>query len=263
VRSIVAVGLNYHQAESTSNETPRIAEYAQGRDYHKVIRGKLNALARWLKANEPGVECRPCVDSAPIFERDYANLAGLGWFGKNTMLINSHRGSWFFIGLLLTTAELKPSTPAIGGCGSCHKCIEACPTGAIVFEDGRWQVDARRCISYLTIEYRGEIPPEIAKRMGDWTFGCDVCQQVCPFNQPREHQPLRAAPTREPDFQNVRHWPLLIELADISYGDWDQLTQGSPVRRTGYEGIRRNARVALSNLSSAEPSTGDDELESR
>lgn len=247
VRSIVAVGLNYNQPALVEKGQARIARYALGRDYHKVIRGKLRKLSSWVVSRYPNDETRACVDSAPIFERDYANLAGLGWFGKNTMLINSQRGSWFFIGLLLTSVEFEPDQPAEGGCGTCHKCIEACPTGAIVFEDGRWQVDARRCISYLTIEHQGEIAPELREKMGDWTFGCDICQDVCPFNQPRSSQPLRAQETREPDFVSVKKWPNLVQLAQIDDATWDEVTKGSPVRRTGIEGLRRNARINLEN----------------
>jgi epoxyqueuosine reductase len=247
VRSVVAVTLNYAQPNPPVPGQPRIAKYAQGRDYHKVLRGKLKRLGQWIELVEPGAVCRPCVDSAPVFERDYARLAGLGWFGKNTMLIDSKRGSWFFIGLLLTTAEFPADAPAEGGCGTCRRCIDACPTGAIVFRDGRWQIDARRCISYLTIEHRGEIAPELAAGMGDWTFGCDVCQDVCPFNQPRANQPLRAATTTEPDFLARREWPSLVELAQIAEPQWDEVTRGSPVRRTGVEGLRRNARINLEN----------------
>jgi epoxyqueuosine reductase len=246
-RSIVAVGLNYNQPNDPEPGQPRIARYALGRDYHKVLRSKLRRLAEWIEREHPGAESRPCVDSAPIFERDYANLAGLGWFGKNTMLINSQRGSWFFIGLLLTSVAFEADKPAIGGCGSCRRCIDSCPTGAIIFEEDRWQIDARRCVSYLTIEHDGPLDPELAQGLGDWTFGCDVCQEVCPFNEPRETQPLRATTTRERDFLAKRPLPMLRETAEIDLAKWDVLTQGSPIRRTRLEGIRRNARINLQN----------------
>lgn len=246
VRSVIAVGLNYNQPNPPIEGRPRIARYAQGRDYHKVIRTKLRRLAEWIEREYPGAQCRPCVDSAPICERDFANLAGLGWFGKNTMLINSQRGSWFFLGVLLTTVEFDADPPAFGGCGTCMRCVEACPTGAIVHVDGRWQVDARSCISYLTIEHKGEIPHELADRMGPWTFGCDVCQEVCPFNQPRTNNPLRAQTTQEPDFLGRRNWPTLAEIENLPYEAWDTLTQGSAVRRTGLEGLQRNARISRS-----------------
>ena len=246
VRSIVAATLGYGQAREHVPGQARIAQYALGRDYHKVLRGKLRRLAGWISAQNPGSTARVCVDSAPVLEREYAHLAGLGWFGKNTMLIDSKRGSRFFIGLVLTTALLEADRPSVGGCGTCRACVEACPTGAIVQEEGRWQVDARRCVSYLTIEHRGEIAEELTRGMGEWTFGCDVCQDVCPFNQARISQPLRARGTREGDFL-AREWPDLASLAEIGYAQWDDLTRGSAVRRAGWEGLRRNARINLAN----------------
>ncbi len=244
-RSVVAVTLGYNRPNDFVPGRPRIARYALGRDYHKVLRGKLRRLAGWIEERHEGSRNRVCVDTAPILERDYANLAGLGWFGKNTMLIDSKRGSWFFLGLLLTTVEFTPDSPAAGSCGTCRKCVEACPTGAIVYEDRRWQIDARRCVSYLTIEHRGEIDPEFEAGIGDWTFGCDVCQEVCPFNSARESQPQRAGETREPDFQSHRQLPTLTDLADITRERWDEVTRGTALRRTGYEGLKRNARINL------------------
>lgn len=247
VKSIIAVGLNYYQGNTAQEGAPRIAKYALGRDYHKTIRSKLKKLAAFVSEAFPASLCRVCVDSAPILEREYAQRAGLGWFGKNTCLINSQRGSWFLIGILLTTAELEHTADALGGCGTCTKCIDACPTGAIVPMGDRWQVDARRCISYLTIEHRGEIADELKREVGEWTFGCDVCQDVCPFNQRRESQPLRAKVTLEPDFMKLRTWPQLEQLAVIGQEEWDTLTQGSPVRRAGLDGLQRNARINLEN----------------
>ena len=247
VRSIVAVGLNYNQDPTSDTEGPRIARYALGRDYHKTLRGKLRSVQKVIEDSQPGTLCRICVDSAPILEREFAMRAGLGWFGKNTCLINSHRGSWFFIGLLLTTAELQPSSPAVGGCGTCQICIDACPTGAIVLDQDRWQIDSRRCVSYLTIEHRGEIDPDLVKGIGDWTYGCDVCQDVCPFNKARPGQPLRASRTGEPDFRRLRTWPKLEVLANLDWNEWAEATRGSAVRRTGLEGLRRNARLNLAN----------------
>ncbi len=246
-KSIIAVALNYHQENPAVDGHPHIASYALGWDYHKVLRGKLKRLAAVIERDYPGSESRACVDSAPIFEREYAHLAGLGWFGKNTCLIDSKRGSWFFIGLLLTTVEFESDAPALGGCGTCRACIDACPTGAIVFDDGRWQVDSRSCISYLTIEHKAEIAPELAAKIGSWTFGCDVCQEVCPFNQPRESQPLRAQPTIEAGFLAKRSWPRLEQIGVLDEDEWDRLTQGSAMRRTGINGIRRNARINIDN----------------
>lgn len=245
VRSVVAVTLNYNQPNPPRPGCPRIARYALGRDYHKVLRGKLRRLASWLVSAYPEAECRACVDSAPIFERDYAHLAGLGWFGKNTMLIDSKRGSWFFIGLLLTSVEFELDSPSEGSCGKCRKCIDACPTGAIVFEENRWQVDARSCISYLTIEHKGSIEPNLSTGIGEWTFGCDVCQEVCPFNEPRTSQPLRGSMTSETNFATKRNWPTLKQLERLQSPEWDNLTRGSPVRRTGLEGLKRNAKLNL------------------
>ena len=246
-RSVIAVGINYAQPNQPVKGNPRIAMYALGRDYHKVLRGKLRRLALWLQHNRPGAKTRVCVDSAPIAERDYAQQAGLGWFGKNTCLIDSRRGSLFFIGLLLTDVPFKPDKPAVGSCGTCRKCIDACPTGAIVFEEHRWQVDARRCVSYLTIEHRGATAPNLQAGVGDWTFGCDICQEVCPFNQARDSQPERAVKTQEADFLTPREWPSLEALAGLSFEEWDRLTRGSAVRRAGYEVLKRNARINLAN----------------
>lgn len=247
-QSVLVVALNYGQIVERRPEQVKIARYALGRDYHKVVRGKLKQIENKLKSEFPGLETRVCVDSAPLMERDFAQLAGIGWFGKNTMIINSRRGSWFVLGFLLLSEQFEPSKPAEGGCGTCKACIEACPTGAIVFEEERWQVDARRCVSYLTIEHEGPIPEELAAGMGDWTFGCDICQEVCPFNAPRDSQPERAPTTSTPDFLRETQWPTLVEAAQIQEDRWDALTQGSPVRRAGLDGLRRNARINFENL---------------
>lgn len=247
VRSVVALGLNYNQ-EPYSGDV-KVARYALGRDYHKVIRGKLKRLSAVMTEFVPGETWRACVDSAPVMEREYANRAGLGWFGKNTCLINSHRGSWFLIGVLLTTAEIAFDSAAEGGCGNCRACIDACPTGAIVDRNGIWQVDALKCISYLTIEKRGELSAKEAEMVGDWTFGCDVCQEVCPFNAARDSQPLRGTVTGEPDFLDRRDFGSLENLLALSEQDWDEKTRGSAVRRAGFEGLQRNARANLENRS--------------
>ena len=251
-QSVVAVAMNYGQPNPITKGYPRIARYALGRDYHKVLRGKLKRLAAWIESEHPGAKCRRCVDSAPIFERDYANLAGLGWFGKNTCLIDSRKGSWFFIGLLLTSVPFVADSPSKGSCGTCRKCIEACPTGAIVFDEDRWQIDSRSCISYLTIEHRGNFPAELQNKIGEWTFGCDVCQEVCPFNEPRSSQPLRSSLTKVQDFLTPRAMPKLADLAEIDHERWDKLTQGSAIRRAGYQGLKRNAKANLENLSSGD-----------
>jgi epoxyqueuosine reductase len=244
VQSVIAVGLNYNQAPA---ENPKVARYAVGRDYHKVLRTKMRKLARVLDQDSEGYLWRACVDSAPVMEREYAQRAGLGWFGKNTCLINSHRGSWFFLGVLLTTALIERDAPAVGGCGSCRACLDACPTGAIVQLDDVWTVDARRCISYLTIEKRGEFSAEESVMIGDWTFGCDICQEVCPFNQPRDSQPLRAVGTRDSGFLDRRELLPLDQLVEMPVETWDEMTRGSAIRRAGYEGLKRNARANRRN----------------
>jgi epoxyqueuosine reductase len=253
--SVVVCALNYHQPTEWQPGEPRMAQYALGRDYHKVLRKKLQSLARVLANHFPEAQFRAAVDSAPMLEREFAHRAGLGWYGKNTCLIDSRTGSYFVIGSLLTTLELTPDAPSPGGCGTCRACIDACPTGAIVQFQGRWHVQSERCISYLTIEHEGEIAAELQPLMGEWTFGCDVCQDVCPFNQARDTQPERAPVTREPDFA-PRQWPNLQDISQISYENWDILTRGSPVRRAGHEGLKRNAVINLRNQLAPPPEPG-------
>lgn len=245
-KSVLAVGLNYAQSLETErvDGAPKVAKYAWGRDYHKVVRKKLRHVARWLERTHPGVGCRICVDSAPILERDYAWLAGIGWYGKNSCLINTQRGSWFFIGLLLLDAEFEQDSPAVGGCGTCSACIEACPTGALVLREGSPVafVDSNRCISYLTIEHRGDFSEEQFAMLNGWAFGCDVCQDVCPFNKPRPHQPLRGAPTKEPDFalrpQNVSPDPSFLDSATKE--SFIATYKGSALMRAGLNRMKRN-----------------------
>lgn len=240
-KSVVAVAQNYYQ--DLPDRDVKIARYALGRDYHKVVKGKLKKLAMPLL--DQGHSVRLCVDSAPILEREFAHQAGLGWFGKNTMLINSRRGSWFFIGLIITSAELAPSVPSVGGCGTCSKCIEACPTGAIVQLNGRWTVDSRSCLSYQTIENDQPIPAEIASKNPGWVFGCDICQEVCPFNEARSNQPERANATRETDFIGRAGSLTLEEFADMDDVTWDEWTRGRALRRAKVEKWRSTARVLL------------------
>lgn len=246
-RSVIMVGLNYAQSGEHRSGQPRVATYALGRDYHGVIRGKLKRVAKALQQEASAAQFRICIDSAPLLERELAVRAGLGWIGKNTMLIDSRRGSWFLLGAMLTTLDLPFDAPAIGGCGNCRTCIDACPTGCIVFEDDRWQIDARRCISYLTIEHKGPIDAALSGMVGDWTFGCDVCQAVCPFNQRRSSQPQRAQTTREPAFLERRHLPSLSESMGLTDAAWDALSIGSPIRRAKLAGWQRNVAVNLAN----------------
>jgi epoxyqueuosine reductase len=243
-KSVIVVTANYRTTHPESDA--KFANYALGLDYHTVIKSRLrNAEKLWVELL-PDAHFRPCVDSVPIPEREYAHRAGLGWFGKNTCLIDSVRGSWFFIALCLTTAELEPDQPSVGGCGSCRACIDACPTGAIVQLNGRWTVDARRCVSYLTIEKRGAFSPSESEMIGEWTYGCDICQEVCPFNQPRGTQPLRAIDTTWPEFQ-PRPIPGLAELSVIDDAEFETRFGPTAVERTGPEGLRRNALANIQN----------------
>lgn len=236
VRSVVACAAFYGGSDSPENG---IARYAQGRDYHRVLKARLKPVAEAIETSFPGARTRICVDSAPTLDRWWAHRAGLGWFGKNTMLIDSRRGSFFLIGLVLTDAVLEFDAPAIGGCGECRRCVEACPTGAIKTMGGRWIVDANDCIAYHTIENRAEtIPPTHG-----WIFGCDVCQEVCPFNTTRESQPLRNPLPKIADLADRRAFP---DGAAMMHETWDEATRGSATRRATLPMWRRNARAARS-----------------
>ena len=216
-----------------------IARYALGRDYHKLMRKRLQRLAAWLESETRPSSYRVFVDSAPVLERALARNAGLGWIGKHTNLLDRSDGSWFLLGEIYTDLPLPCDAPVTPHCGSCRACIDVCPTQAIV---GPYELDARRCISYLTIELRGSIPVEFRRAIGNRIFGCDDCQLVCPWNR-------YARPTDEPDFQ-PRHSldsAALLELFAWTREDWEERTKGSALRRAGYEGWRRNLAVALGN----------------
>ena len=179
-RSVVCVGLVYGAAQTPGPEGVRVARYAAGEDYHQVLRDKLHALLDHGRRLDPAFDGRAFVDSAPVMDRYWAERAGLGWRGKNTLLLNKRLGSFLFLGELLVKAELEPDLPGTDHCGSCTRCLDACPTGALVEP---YLLDARRCISYWTIEHRGELDPAQEAATGEWLFGCDVCQAVCPWNR--------------------------------------------------------------------------------
>ena len=228
-------------AEEMLDRSPHayVSRYALGRDYHKVLRARLKRLAEFIRARVGGSGYRVFVDSAPVLEKPLAQNAGLGWIGKHTNLLNANAGSWFFLGELFTDIPLPVDKPATDHCGSCRACIDVCPTGAIV---APYVLDARRCISYLTIEMRGSIPEEYRRAIGNRVFGCDDCQLVCPWNK-------FATPSGEADFA-ARHGldvALLVDLFRWSEADWDAGTRGSALRRAGYEGWLRNLAVALGN----------------
>ncbi|MGH8320847.1 MAG: tRNA epoxyqueuosine(34) reductase QueG [Gammaproteobacteria bacterium] len=216
-----------------------IARYALGRDYHKLLRARLQKLADRIQQHVGPFGYRAFTDSAPVLEKALARNAGLGWIGKHTNLINKDAGSWFFLGELFTDLPLPVDAPATDHCGSCHACLDVCPTQAIV---APYQLDARRCIAYLTIEYKGSIPLEFRTAIGNRVFGCDDCQLFCPWNK-------FARPTGETDFK-PRHGldnTQLLELFNWTEEDFLQRTAGSAIRRVGYEGWLRNIAVALGN----------------
>ena len=257
LRSAVVVALNYYQDEDEGEGAGVIARYALGRDYHKVIKAKLLKLLRFVEseAGHALPAARAYVDTGPVLERELAQRAGLGWFGRNTMLVNPKRGSFFFLGSLLLELELQYDAPfAEEHCGTCSACVSACPTGALLGRDesGAPVMDARRCISYLTIENRGPIPVELRPLIGNRIYGCDICQDVCPWNSPKFVQLSGEADFARRDYVVNRR---LVDLMRMSYDDWDAYTRGSAIRRAGYAGFRRNVAVALGNwlAQSAEP----------
>jgi epoxyqueuosine reductase len=216
-----------------------ISRYALGRDYHKVLRARLQKLVERIEATAGPFQHRVFSDSAPVLEKALAEKAGLGWIGKHTNLIGQDSGSWFFLGEVYTDLPLPLDRPGTNHCGTCQACLDICPTQAIV---APYQLDARRCISYLTIELRGSIPEEFRPLIGNRIYGCDDCQLVCPWNR-------FAHPTAEPDF-TPRHGldtPELIELFSWSEAEFLQHTEGSAIRRIGYECWLRNIAVALGN----------------
>ena len=254
-KSVIVTALNYHatgkadgsNADTTvSSANGRVASYANGTaDYHDVIRKMLKQLGAVLHEVVPGSRTRPVVDTAPLLERDFAKIAGLGWFGKNTMLINKHAGSWLFLGVLLTDVELQPDAPHdTSHCGTCTRCLDACPTDAFV---APYVLDARKCISYLTIELRDEpIPTELREGMQNWIFGCDVCQDVCPWNR-------KASDTSVPEFQPAADLsPLDLQwLLSLSDDEFRKRFHKTPFDRPGRSGLLRNAAIAAGNSGDA------------
>jgi epoxyqueuosine reductase len=216
-----------------------VSRYALGRDYHKVLRGRLRRLGRWIEASAGASRPRVFVDSAPVLEKALARNAGLGWIGKHTNLLHRDTGSWFFLGELYTDLALPVDEPATNHCGTCRACIDVCPTQAIV---APYELDARRCISYLTIELKGSIPEEFRTAMGNRIYGCDDCQLVCPWNKFARY-------SAEADFlpRHQLDGARLTELFAWSEADWSQRMLGSPIRRIGYESWLRNIAVALGN----------------
>ncbi|MBD2773518.1 tRNA epoxyqueuosine(34) reductase QueG [Iningainema sp. BLCCT55] len=241
VRSLICVALNYYtpKLRPTDNSYAKISRYAWGRDYHKVLHKKLKALSNWLQGFGQGIQARYYADTGPVQDKAWAQTAGIGWIAKNGNVITREYGSWVFLGEILTNLELTSDRPHTEHCGSCTRCIEACPTNAIT---SPFVVDANRCIAYHTIENRAEkLPPTITPHMQGWVAGCDICQDVCPWNQ------RFAQETDVDEFQpypgNIA--PLLVELAEISNEEWEQRFPASALRRIKPEMLRRNARANL------------------
>ena len=238
-RSIICVGKLYNQAPPPQRDGHAIfSRYAWGRDYHDVLREALEQLAHKLAVVQQH-QWKICVDTAPLLERSYSRQAGLGWIGRNTCLINEPLGSWFFLGELITTLELPPDAPPPDRCGTCMRCIEACPTQALVPQGDEWTLDARRCISYLNIELHGPIPAEQQPWLGPRVFGCDICQEVCPWN-------ARAPETSDQAFRPLYDpAPPLEELAALAAEQFRERFRGTPVMRAKFEGMRRNVAAAM------------------
>jgi epoxyqueuosine reductase len=239
VRSIVCVAMNYYVdvKHSDDQRTGKISRYAWGDDYHELVGSRIEQLASWMEEEFPACRTRTYVDTGPIMEKAWAQRVGIGWIGKHSNLITQDRGSWVFLGEVLTTLELSPDQPATDHCGTCTLCIDACPTNAIVEP---YVVDSHRCLSYLTIEHRGEIGEEFRDSLNGWIYGCDICQEVCPWNQ------RFAAETQEPGFHPRDHAisPVLDGWAEMTAEEFQSMFKGSPIKRTKHEGLVRNVRAA-------------------
>jgi epoxyqueuosine reductase len=240
-RSVILVSMNYHWPieETDSEGRGRVSRYARGRDYHKVMRKRLQKAELILRDEFGAQATRVCVDSAPLLERSLAASAGLGWIGKNTMLIDERLGSWTFLAALLCDLDLPGDTPVSDRCGNCTACLDACPTQAFP-EPG--VLDASKCISYLTIEHKGEVDKDLAEQMGDHVFGCDICQEVCPWNN-------KAPVTMIDDFRprDQVTAPILSDLLKLDEAGFLDRFAGTPVIRAGLEGMKRNTGIAQEN----------------
>ena len=245
-RSVIVCAINYNTAQPCSTQVPDpnrgwISRYAWSReDYHEAVLRKLRAVeARLREAASPALQTLCYVDTGPVVERVYAKYAGVGWIGKNTCILNQKLGSWLFLGVILTSLELSPDIPAPDRCGSCTRCIDACPTQALI---APYQLDSNRCISYLTIEKRGAVPEALRAGMGRHLIGCDICQDVCPWNQ---RSPATTAAEFQPREGLVN--PALEWIAEMSVEEFCETFRKSPVRRAKRSGLRRNAAIAMGN----------------
>ena len=238
-KSVVSVAMNYFtpQVHSTDPEVGKISRYAWGDDYHIVVTERLELLRDFILSELPRVQAKLYVDTGPVMDKAWAQRAGIGWIGKHTNLITKEFGSWVFLGEIILDAALEYDEPFLDFCGSCKACIDACPTQAIVDE---YQVDSNKCISYLTIEHRGELPSALTPKFEQWVYGCDICQDVCPWNRFQQA-------TSEQSFhpRDVNKAPLLRELAPMKSEDFSNRFCRSPIKRTKHAGLTRNAKVIL------------------
>ncbi len=231
-KSVITVLLNYFPKEKQNPAAYKISRYAYGTDYHFVVKDKLKGLFEDIQKNLGRIEGRMFVDSAPVMDRVWAKKSGLGWIGKHTLLINKTAGSYFFIGHIISDLELYPDSEVPDYCGDCTKCIDACPTDAI---DSAYWLDAKKCISYLTIEMKNSIPEEFKGKMEDWIFGCDICQEVCPWNRfSKQH-----------NFEEFKPISVLLEMnkkdwQNLDHAQFDRLFSKSAIKRTKYTGLKRN-----------------------
>lgn len=239
-KTVISLLYNYYTPTKQVDETaPKLSMYAFGRDYHKVIKKKLKRILSWMNEHIGDVQGRAFVDSAPVLERDWARRAGLGWIGKHTLLINQNVGSYFFLAELIVDLEIDTiKEPVADHCGTCTRCIDSCPTLAI--SDKGYELDASKCISYLTIELKEDIPSEFQNSLEQWMFGCDICQTVCPWNRfSTPHKEVAFEPSRELVTKNKESWQA------ISEEEFDHLFAESAVKRAGFNKLKQNIKAAL------------------
>ncbi|MEK6650509.1 MAG: tRNA epoxyqueuosine(34) reductase QueG [Bacteroidota bacterium] len=246
IRSVVSIAVNYYSPEPHSDAAGigKISRYAWGDDYHAIVLEKADRLADFVRREAPGAQTKTYADTGPVMDKAWAARAGVGWLGKHTNVITRDAGSWVFLGTVLTTIDLDPDEPATDLCGTCTACLDACPTQAFAQP---YVLDATRCISYLTIEHRGELPGDLTKDFRGWLFGCDICQDVCPWNRFQR-------PTAEPGFRPRPDTvaPALQDLTSLTEEQFHKRFQGSPVTRPKHAGFVRNVKAALESFTKSE-----------
>ena len=240
-KSVISLMFNYYNPDKQRDpDAPKISKYAYGRDYHKVIKKRLKRLYRFIEDEIGEVNGRFFVDSAPVLDKAWAKHSGLGWQGKNTLIISKKSGSFFFLAEVILDLELEYDGSIKDYCGSCERCLQACPTGALSPERP-YYLDAQKCISYYTIELKGSFPDDVAQNFENWMFGCDICQDVCPWNRlSKKHHVLDFEPSEKLLNMSKREW------LDITHEVFEDVFKGSPVKRTGFEGLKRNIEHIIS-----------------